>query len=233
MYDDILLLVHPWVAPTFASTISPDWHPNEVARHVSTEVERVVGNPAHYRVQHEYLGADNVLGNRVDRILISCVPMRAYRFGKTLGNAGVEVKSSPAAIAGHLSRQEGGLDSVGSSTVRLGLGFYDGWIECVIIRDGSFRFAGCARSSAQELGALALSRLLTQAGLSSSDHVRVVLYGHSADTSILSNIDIVSGSETTCLKPRDSFDPKTRKINDDPSFALVAAGVVSHLLDKV
>jgi hypothetical protein len=234
MYDNVLLLVHPWVAPTFVSVVDPEWSTRRISEQVDRDVERVVGNRPEWRVRYEFIGTGVILGDRVDRILVTCIPNGALSIGEMLGAPQFEVNCTVAAIASLLSGQSiEASDSQGNPEVIAAIGWYGDRVEVSIHQHGSLRFSAFLEDAGSETSVTRLGALVDSAGLQKSQITRVVLYGHTTGAWDVREANVFSHARIEWLRPSDIFDPTPRMITDDSAFVPVAAGALSRLLSHV
>ncbi len=234
MHDDVLLLVHPWVAPTFVSVVDPDWSTRRISEQVDRDVERVVGNRREWHVRYEFVGTDVILGDRVDRILVSCIPNGALSICDMMGAPRSEVRCTMAPIASLLSSQDIGYpDSHGVDGAIAAIGWYGDRVEVSIHQQGSLRFSAFLEDAGSETGPAQLDRLVSSAALLKSQISRVVLYGHTTGTWDVSRAEVFSHAQVEWLRPSDIFEATTHMITDDSAFIPVAAGAFNRLLSRV
>lgn len=234
MYDDVLLLVHPWVAPTFVSVVDPEWSTQRISEQVDRDVDRVVGNRAEWHIQFEFVGTGVIQGDRVDRILVTCIPRGAPIICEMLGSPQSEVRCTIATIASLLSGQDVWLPNPqGAASVTAAIGWYGDHIEVSVHQEGSLRFSGFLEEAGSETGAARLDSLVASAGLQNSEISSVVLYGHSTGAWDVREADVFSRAQITWLRPSDLFAAMPQAIKDDSAFVPVAAGALNRLLSHV
>jgi len=197
-------------------------------------VETVVGSRSKWQVRYEFVGTDIILGKRVDRILVTCIPRGALSIGEIMGASQSEVKCTIAVVASLISSQDvGKLDPQGDAGATVAIGLYGDRIEVSVHEKGSLRFAGFLDHADSGTSMSRLESLVTSASAGKPQISRVVLYGHRSDTWDGGKEGVFSQAPFEWLQPRSIFGPNSRRITTDSAFAPVAAGAFNRLLSNV
>lgn len=234
LHDDVLFVVHPWFAPTFTAVIDPEWSSAQVKAFVNDEIRLVLGDLDPWRPHYEYVGTGDLMGSRVDAILITCLPRTALRLGDLLRTPRLEVRSALGVIADLIIHRQGLQSNRDRMTV--GVGWYGSKAEICAVSNGALRCCGFATFESvaecwEKIGAF------VEAFGGDNPHVEeLLLYGHPRPgdhEQEIKSVSLFSASKLNWLAPTHIFQAADRDVTRDPLFGLCSAGAMSTLLSKV
>jgi hypothetical protein len=231
MYDDVLLLVHPWIAPTFVSVVDPVWSNDRISDYVNLEVTRVIGDAFEWQIRYEFVGTDVILGERTDRILITCIPRGAMSINSLMGAPRFEVRCSLSVVASLVSSQEIGRHQPAGTVATIG--WYGDRAELSVYRDGSLRLCSFVVDADPVKQVRKLEEQIESVDRLKPGLTRLIVYGTPPEESALRKYGVFSGSQIDSLRPSLVFGDGGKTAADDKAYGLVAAGAFSRLLHQV
>lgn len=234
LHDDVLLLVHPWFAPTFSTVIDPEWDTDSARGFVENEIRLVLGDTDPWMTHYEYVGTIDLMGSRFDRILVTCLPKGALKLRDILHTPRLEVRSTLGVIAELIIHRQGLQSDREHMTV--GVGWYGTKAEICAVSDGVLRCSGFATFESAAEGWEKLDSFVKTFGGKNPNVTDVLLYGPYRSTDHekeISSVPLFSSSIRDRLVPSDIFQVSDREVTRDPMFGLPSAGVMSSLLSKV
>jgi len=226
VYDLALLLLHPWSAPTFISIVSPDADPEHISTRIRDDATLLIGDLSRWTISHEYIGASAVLGGRVDRLLVSCIPRSSESIGSLVTMSTCIVRSTLSVSAHYLT-------AFNPTGTAVAIGYFSGWIEIVAVRDGELVSASYARAESTDATVRAVATVLTRARIESPSITSLLAFGHRSPSIRSEAVSSAMRLENVWMNGRDLFSSTSKPMSSDPAYFSACAGIHAQLIPHV